>query len=40
MSDFTASLVTIDPGHFHAALVQKSAHPRLGPVARFYDEER
>ena len=36
MSDFAASLVTIDPGHFHAALVQKSAHPRLSPVARVF----
>ncbi len=29
-------LVTVDPGHFHAALVQKSMYPQVDPVVRVY----
>ena len=29
-------LVTLDPGHFHAALVQKSMYPQVDPVVRVY----
>ena len=28
--------VTIDPGHFHAALVQKRAYPEVSPIVRVY----
>ena len=30
------SLVTIDPGHFHAALVQKRAYPEVSPEVRVF----
>jgi predicted dehydrogenase len=29
-------LLTLDPGHFHAALVQKEMHPRVSPAAHVY----
>jgi predicted dehydrogenase len=29
-------LITIDPGHFHAALVQKEMYPRVSPRAHVY----
>lgn len=29
-------LVTVDPGHFHAALVQKSMYPQVDPVVHVY----
>jgi len=29
-------LITLDPGHFHAALVQKSMLPQVSPVVRVY----
>ncbi|MFD2571304.1 putative oxidoreductase C-terminal domain-containing protein [Spirosoma soli] len=29
-------LVTLDPGHFHAALVQKSMYPEVSPVVHVY----
>jgi predicted dehydrogenase len=29
-------LVTLDPAHFHAALVQKFMHPQISPVVRVY----
>jgi predicted dehydrogenase len=32
-------LVTIDPGHFHAALVQKSMYPDVSPVVHVYAPE-
>lgn len=32
-------LVTLDPGHFHAALVQKSMYPDLSPVVHVYAPE-
>src|SRR5690349_2689433 len=30
------SLVTLDPGHFHAALVQKSMYPDVAPHVHVY----
>lgn len=32
----SASLVTLDPGHFHAALVQNRMYPDVSPVARVF----
>ncbi|GAB3553402.1 putative oxidoreductase C-terminal domain-containing protein [Spirosoma fluminis] len=32
----TYKLVTLDPGHFHAALVQKSMYPDVSPVVHVY----
>jgi predicted dehydrogenase len=32
-------LITLDPGHFHAALVQKSALEQIDPVVRVYAPE-
>lgn len=29
-------LITLDPGHFHAALVQKTAHPRIASQVHIY----
>ena len=29
-------LLTLDPGHFHAALVQKKMYPRISPVVHVY----
>src|SRR5580765_5623864 len=29
-------LTTLDPGHFHAALVQKSMYPQVSPVVHVY----
>lgn len=29
-------LITLDPGHFHAALVQKSMYPQVDPVVHVY----
>jgi predicted dehydrogenase len=29
-------LITLDPGHFHAALIQKSMYPQLSPVVHVY----
>jgi predicted dehydrogenase len=31
--------VTLDPGHFHAALVQKSMYPQVDPTVRVYAPE-
>ena len=30
------SLVVVDPGHFHATLVQQQMYPQLSPVVRVY----
>ena len=30
------SLVVVDPGHFHATLVQQEMYPELSPVVRVY----
>lgn len=32
-------LITLDPGHFHAALVQKFMYPQVDPVVRVYAPE-
>jgi len=34
MSD--VKIMTLDPGHFHAALVQKEMYPRVSPVVNIY----
>lgn len=35
-ADARFRLVTLDPGHFHAALVQKSMYPDVSPVVHVY----
>lgn len=35
-SDYPVRLVTLDPGHFHAALVQKSMYDTVDPVVHVY----
>jgi predicted dehydrogenase len=32
-------LITVDPGHFHAALVQKSMYPEINPIVHVYAKE-
>ncbi len=32
-------LITLDPGHFHAALVQKTMYPDVDPVVHVYAPE-
>jgi predicted dehydrogenase len=32
-------LITLDPGHFHAALIQKSMYPQVDPSVHVYAEE-
>ncbi len=32
----TVRLITLDPGHFHAGLVQKSMYPQVSPVVHVY----
>jgi predicted dehydrogenase len=32
-------LITLDPGHFHAALIQKSMYPQVVPTVHVYSEE-
>src|SRR5262245_54399175 len=34
MSD--VKIITLDPGHFHAALVQKEMYPGVSPVVNIY----
>jgi hypothetical protein len=34
------SLVVVDPGHFHATLVQQQMYPELSPVVRVYAPAR
>ncbi len=34
--DPTVRLITLDPGHFHAALVQKGMYPQVSPVVHVY----
>lgn len=34
--DAAVRLITLDPGHFHAALVQKSMYPVIDPVVHVY----
>ena len=33
---FAVNFVTVDPGHFHAALVQKRAYPEVSPVVKVF----
>jgi predicted dehydrogenase len=33
------NLITLDPGHFHAALVQKTMYPQVSPVVHVYAPE-
>ncbi len=33
------SLITLDPGHFHAALVQKTMYPQVSPIVNVYSPE-
>ncbi|PWU20142.1 MAG: oxidoreductase, partial [Verrucomicrobia bacterium] len=32
----TVHLITLDPGHFHAGLVQKSMYPQVNPIVHVY----
>ncbi|WP_100342692.1 putative oxidoreductase C-terminal domain-containing protein [Mucilaginibacter auburnensis] len=38
-SAFSVHLITVDPGHFHAALVQKSMYPEVDTVVHVYAPE-
>ena len=33
---YAVSLITLNPGHFHAALVQKSGYPEIDPLVHVY----
>ncbi|MCA6448727.1 MAG: Gfo/Idh/MocA family oxidoreductase [Chitinophagaceae bacterium] len=35
-SQKNVKLITLDPGHFHAALVQKSMYPQVDPIVHVY----
>jgi len=35
----SVKLITLDPGHFHAALIQKSMYPQVDPTVHVYSEE-
>lgn len=35
----SVKLITLDPGHFHAALIQKSMYPQVDPTVHVYAEE-
>jgi len=37
--NYKVKLLTVDPGHFHAALVQKIMYPRVSPDVRVYAPE-
>jgi hypothetical protein len=32
-------LIVLDPGHFHAALLQKTMYPDIDPTVRVYAED-
>lgn len=38
-ADFQINLLTLDPGHFHAALVQKSMYKEINPLVHVYAPE-
>jgi len=38
-ADYKVKLLTVDPGHFHAALVQKKMYPQVSPEVRVYAPE-
>jgi predicted dehydrogenase len=35
-NNYDVNLITVDPGHFHAALVQKTMYPQVSPVVHVY----
>jgi len=35
-ADYSVTLMTVDPGHFHAALVQKNMYPQVNPAVYVY----
>lgn len=35
-NNYQVRLITVDPGHFHAALVQKTMYPQVSPDVRVY----
>jgi predicted dehydrogenase len=35
-ADYSVQLLTLDPGHFHAGLVQKLMYPQVDPIVRVY----
>ncbi len=37
--NYPVNLITVDPGHFHAALVQKIMYPQVSPDVRVYAPE-
>jgi predicted dehydrogenase len=37
--DTTVKLITLDPGHFHAALIQKRMYPEVSPTVHVYAPE-
>lgn len=38
-NNYKVRLLTVDPGHFHAALVQKTMYPQVSPEVRVYAPE-
>ena len=38
-ADPTVKLITLDPGHFHAALVQKSSYPQVDNLVHVYAQD-
>jgi predicted dehydrogenase len=38
-NNYLVKLLTVDPGHFHAALVQKTMYPQVSPQVRIYAPE-
>jgi predicted dehydrogenase len=38
-NNYEVHLLTVDPGHFHAALVQKTMYPQVSPVVYVYAPE-
>ena len=38
-NNYQVRLLTVDPGHFHAALVQKTMYPQVSPEVRIYAPE-
>lgn len=35
-ADYPVTLMTVDPGHFHAALIQKNMYPQINPTVYVY----
>ena len=38
-NQYQVKLITVDPGHFHAALVQKTMYPQVSPDVHVYAPE-